>query len=200
MSSLSKTTKKTFTNILKRCSPSSLFPPRQQAPPAPGDWELNRGRVELRTLTGSEETDPEKAGFPSARQIAGLNRRVLCGDGQMSNETVHLISSREPQNAAGADLKKIKRAYWRIESDLHSRLDQILDEDRSRVRTPRAAHILGMFRRLAVSFAIAWTTQRTKQRKRTSTRYFLDHMRADNARRAFTLVTAKCPASWMAGK
>jgi len=156
--------------------------------------------VELRVVTGSEATDPEKTGFPSARQIVGLNRRVLCGDGKMSNETVHLISSLERQKASGDDLKKIKRAYWRIESDLHSRLDQVLDEDRSRVRTPKAAHVLGMFRRLAVSFAIPWTTERQKKHKRTSTRDFLDHLRMDNARRAFLLVTAKCPASWMAGK
>jgi predicted transposase YbfD/YdcC len=156
--------------------------------------------VELRAVTGSAATDPEQAGFPSARQIIGLNRRVLGADGRMSNETVHLISSLEPQKASSADLKKAKRTYWKIESDLHSRLDQILDEDRSRVRTPKAAHVLGMFRRLVVSFAIAWTTQRKKERKRTSTRFFLDHLRAHNARRAFHLVTAKSPASWMTGK
>jgi predicted transposase YbfD/YdcC len=156
--------------------------------------------VEWRVVSGAEATDPQKTGFPSARQIVGLNRRVLGGAGQMSNETVHLISSLEPQKASGDDLKKIKRAYWRIESDLHSRLDQILDEDRSRVRTPKAAHVLGMFRRLAVSFAIAWTTERQKKRKRTSTRDFLDHLRMHNARHAFHLVTAKSPLSWMTGK
>jgi predicted transposase YbfD/YdcC len=155
--------------------------------------------VELRAVTGSEATDPEQAGFPSARQIVGLNRRVL-GAGQMSNETVHLISSLEPQKASSDDLKKIKRAYWRIESDLHSRLDQILDEDRSRVRIPKAAHVLGMFRRLAVSFAIAWTTEKQKKRKRTSTRDFLDHLRINNARRAFHLLTAKDPVSWITSK
>lgn len=156
--------------------------------------------MELRTVVGSEETSPEQSGFPSARQIVCLNRRTLGDDGKMSNETVHLISSLEPQKASFQEIKKLKRSYWRIESDFHYRLDQILDEDRSRVRTPRAAHVLGMFRRLAVSLAISWTAERKKKCKRTSTRDFLDHLRAENARRAFDLVTAKSPASWKTGK
>jgi hypothetical protein len=151
--------------------------------------------VELRAALGSEPTDPAQVGFPSARQIVCLNRRVL-RDGRMSNETVHLISSLEPARACGNKLKQIKRDYWSIESDLHSRLDETLDEDRSRVRTPQAAFVLGMFRRLAVSFAIPWIAQRQKQRPRTSTRDFLDHLRAGNARRAFDLITSKSPTSW----
>ena len=178
------------------CWQSSLFLPRKPSPPAASDWELNRSRAELRTVTGSEETNPEQCGFPSARQIVGLNRRVLLKNGKMTNETVILISSLEPQEASAEDIKKIKRAYWRIESDLHYRLDGILDEDSSRVRTPKAAHVLGMFRRLAVSLAINWTAERKKKRKRTSTRDFQDHLRAENARRALDLVTAKSPKSW----
>jgi len=156
--------------------------------------------VELRTVTGSEETTPAQSGFPGARQIVALNRRVLGEDGKMSNETVHLISSLEPEATCAGDLKKIKRSYWKIESDLHYRLDEVLDEDRSRVRTPKAALVLGMFRRLALSLAITWTAQRKKTHKRTSTRYFLDHLRAQNGRRAFDLVTAKSPEAWKAGK
>lgn len=156
--------------------------------------------MELRTVTGSEQTTPEQSGFPCARQIVALNRRVLGKDGKMSNETVHLISSLDPEATCANELKFIKRAYWRIESDLHYRLDEILDEDRSRVRTPKAAHVLGMFRRLAVSLAITWTAQRKKTHKRTSTSYFLDHLRAQNGRRAFDLVTAKSPVAWKTGK
>jgi predicted transposase YbfD/YdcC len=156
--------------------------------------------VELRTVTGSEETNPEQCGFPSARQIVGLNRRVLDKNAKMTNEAVLLISSLEPQKALAEDIKKIKRAYWRIESDLHYRLDEILDEDSSRVRTPGAALVLGLFRRLAVSLAINWTAERKKKHKRTSTRDFQDHLRAENARRALDLVTAKSPTSWKNGK
>ncbi len=151
-------------------------------------------------MSGCEETTPGQAGFPCARQIVALNRRVLGGDGKMSNETVHLISSLEPDGASAGEIKAIKRSYWRIESDLHYRLDEVLDEDRSRVRTPKAAHVLGMFRRLVVSLAIAWTAERKKKHKRTSTRDLLDHLRAKNGRRAFDLVTAKSPEAWKTGK
>lgn len=114
----------------------------------------------------------------------------------MSNETVHLITSLEPEQASGEAIKKMKRDYWRIEAALHSRLDGALDEDRSRVRNPNAALVLGMFRRLAVSFAIPWLAHKHKTDKRASTRSLLDHLRAENARRAFDLLTARIPLSW----
>jgi len=174
---------------------SSLFPPREPAVPEPGDWELNRSRVEMRFISGCEPTDPEQAGFPSARQVASLTRLVLRKD-KTSKETVHLITSLEESKASGKDLKKIKRDYWAIESKLHYRLDNVLDEDRSRVRNPNAALVLGMFRRVVVSFAIPWSLEKKKTNKRTSTRNFLEHLNADNHRRAFELVTSKAPTAW----
>ena len=74
--------------------------------------------------------------------------------GKSSTETVYLISSHPVEALRAAELANLKRAYWKIESALHYRLDEVLDEDRSRVRTPKAAHLLGMFRRLTVSFAL----------------------------------------------
>ena len=152
--------------------------------------------MELRTVTGCQPTDPEEVAFPSARQIVALNRRVLRGDKKMSNETVHLITSLEPEKASGEAIKKMKRDYWKIESALHYRLDTVLDEDRSRVRHPKAALVLGMFRRLALSFAMPWIANKRIKNKRTSTRDFLEHLEAHNARRAFDLTTSKSPTSW----
>ena len=174
---------------------SSLFPPREPSVAGTGDFELNRGRVELRFISGCEPTDPQQAGFPSARQAASLTRLVLRED-KTSRETVHLITSLEAGRASGKDLKKIKRDYWGIESKLHYRLDNVLDEDRSRVKNPNAALVLGMFRRLVVSFAIPWSEEKKKTKKRTSTRNFLEHINADNHRRAFDLVTSKSPSAW----
>lgn len=173
----------------------SLFFPREPSVPGPGDLELNRGRVEMRFISGCEPTDPEQAGFPSARQVASLTRLILRED-KMSKETVHLITSLEAGQASGKDLKKIKRDYWGIESKLHYRLDNVLDEDRSRVRNPNAALVLGMFRRVVVSLAIPWSREKMKTNKRTSTRNFLEHLNADNHRRAFDLVTSKVPTAW----
>jgi predicted transposase YbfD/YdcC len=157
--------------------------------------ELNRGRVEMRFISGCEPTDPERVGFPSARQVASL-RRVVLREDKMSKESIHLITSLNENQASGEDLKKIKRDYWGIESKLHYRLDNVLDEDRSRVRNPNAALVLGMFRRMVVSFAIAWSLKKKKSNKRISTRHFLEHLNAENHRRAFDLVTSKHPSAW----
>jgi len=117
--------------------------------------------------------------------------------GRTSTESVYLISSRPIGELAAPTLAALKRAYWQIESTLHYRLDEVLEEDRSRVRSPRAAHVLGLFRRLTVSFAIPWLVARKKTHRRTSTRDFQDHLRADHARRAHLLVTAAAPTSWL---
>lgn len=159
------------------------------------DLEVNRGRVELRTVVASDATNPEQAGFTSARQIAYLRRRVTHADGKKSDEIVHLISSLEPGKASATDLKKIKRKYWGIESTIHYRLDDTLDEDRSRVRNRNSALVLGMFRRLAVSLAIPWIAEEKKKRKRTSTRDFFDYLKEEKGRRAFDLITSKKPTS-----
>ena len=144
----------------------------------------------------SQETTPETACFPGAQQIARLRRRVR-RNGKASTETVYLISSHPLAELPALDLAARKRGYWKIESTLHYRLDEVLEEDRSRVRTPRAAHVLGLFRRLTVSFALPWLAAHQQHRKRSSTRDFHDHLRADNARRAYLLVTSAQPTAWL---
>jgi predicted transposase YbfD/YdcC len=143
-----------------------------------------------------QDTTPESVCFPAAAQIAKLRRRVR-RDGKLTTETVHLISSVPTENLSASGLQSAKRDYWSIESALHYRLDEVLDEDKSRVRTPKAAHILGMFRRLAVSLAIPWLKKKKLTRKRASTRDFHDHMRATNGRHAHLLITANNPTSWL---
>lgn len=49
----------------------------------------------------------------------------------------------------------LKRSYWVIESRLHHCLDITLQEDFSRVRTPNAALVLGMIRRVVLSLSNA---------------------------------------------
>lgn len=117
--------------------------------------------------------------------------------GKVSTESVYLLSSRSPDSLPASELAALKRQYWSIESALHYRLDEVLEEDRSRVRTPKAAHLLGMFRRLAVSLTIPWLAQKKQTRRRASTRDFHEHLRASNARRAHQLVTAAAPTSWL---
>jgi hypothetical protein len=143
------------------------------------------------------EVTPEQVGFPGARLIARLKRRVR-RRGQKSTEIVYLISSLTLDQLTAAGWLKLKRGYWVIESRLHHPLDVSLDEDRSRVRHRNAALVLGLFRRLAVSVANAWLeTVRTPQ-TRWSVRRFQQRFahRDGGPARLRALVFAKSPVSW----
>jgi hypothetical protein len=138
---------------------------------------------------------PEEVGFAAATQIGRLRTRVR-GCGRKSQETRSLISSAEVERLNAEGLLDIKRGYWAIESSLHYRLDDTLEEDHSRVRSPRAARVLGMCRRLVVSFACAWPKEAQKQNCRLSTRDFQDHLKLHHVAAGFALITAKEPSAW----
>lgn len=147
------------------------------------------------------EVSPERVGFPGARLIARLRRRVR-RKGKKSTETVYLISSLTLEQLDALGWIKLKRGYWIIESRLHHALDVSLDEDRSRVRQANAALVLGMFRRLVVSVAQAAITKaQTPQTRWTVRRYQQQFGRRDGGpERLRALVFAKNPASWNLAK
>ena len=140
---------------------------------------------------------PEQVGFPGARLIARLKRRVR-RKGKKTTEIVYLISSLTLDQLDALGWIKLKRGYWVIESRLHHALDVSLDEDRSRVRNPNAALVLGMFRRLVVS--VAQTAVREVQTKKTrwSVRRYQQQFARRNGgpERLRALVFAKDPNSW----
>ena len=99
-----------------------------------------------------------------------------------------------------ASLLKLKRGYWTIESRLHHALDVTLAEDHSRVRNPKAAFALSLFRRLVVSFAQVWIEKCRKlnPRCRATTRKFQKRfLRRDGGpQRLQALIFSKSPVSW----
>jgi len=139
---------------------------------------------------------PEQVGFPGARLIARLRRRVR-RNGKKSTETVHLISSLTIEELNALGWIKLKRGYWVIESRLHHALDVSLDEDRSRVRNANAALVLGLFRRLVVSLAQAAISQVQTQKTRWSVRRYQQQFahRDGGPERLNALVFAKNPGS-----
>jgi hypothetical protein len=58
--------------------------------------------------------------------------------------------------------------------------------------------ILGMFRRMTLSFACAWLEDPLRRKGKLCTRDFLNHLNAEKARRAFALVTSLNPKAWNA--
>ena len=140
---------------------------------------------------------PERVGFPGARLIARLRRRVR-RHGQKTTETVYLISSLSLEQLDALGWLKLKRGYWVIESRLHQALDVSLDEDRSRVRHANAALVLGLFRRLVVSVAQRAIAQVQTPKTRWSVRRYQQQFahRDGGPERLHALVFAKNPNSW----
>ena len=140
---------------------------------------------------------PEQVGFPGARLIARLRTRVR-RKGKRTTELVYLITSLTLAQLNALGWLKLKRGYWVIEARLHHALDVSLDEDRSRVRNPKSALILGMFRRLCVS--VAQTAIRAVQTAKTRWsvhRYQQQFRHRDNgSQRLNSIVFAKSPAGW----
>lgn len=140
----------------------------------------------------------EEVGFAGATQIGKLRTRVR-GCARRVKETRYLITSASPEQLDAQGLLDTKRGYWAIESKLHTRLDEVLEEDKSRVRSGPAACILGMCRRLVVGVACEWLRREkgAKKHSRKSTRSFQEHLKAHSAARAFALITADNPTAWL---
>ena len=118
--------------------------------------------------------------------------------GKKTTETVYLISSLTLEQLDALGWIKLKRGYWVIESRLHHALDVSLDEDRSRVRNPNAALVLGMFRRLVVSVAQAAIQQVQTKKTRWSVRRYQQQFARRNGgpQRLRALIFANNPNSW----
>ena len=135
----------------------------------------------------------EQACFPGVEQAARLTRFVdRPGKKLPGIQTEWLITSRPmpAQTMCEAD-----RRYWGIENGLHLRLDVTAGEDRSRVRQPNSALNLAMIRRATISVAIHWI-QRCRNKRQATLQGFYDAMAANNARKAFSLVSASNP-TWL---
>jgi hypothetical protein len=99
-----------------------------------------------------------------------------------------------------AGFLKLKRGYWVIENRLHHALDITLREDHSRVRHPKAAFALSLFRRVVVSFAQVWLSEcrKVNHKSRATTRKFQQRFRRDDGgpERLRALMFTKSPISW----
>jgi hypothetical protein len=120
--------------------------------------------------------------------------------GHTTTETVYLISSLTLEQMDAAGFLKLKRGYWVIESKLHHALDVTLREDHSRVRHPKAAFALSLWRRVVVSFALVWLSEcrKVNPKSRTTTRKFQQRFRRQDGGldRLHALLFAKSPVSW----
>lgn len=128
--------------------------------------------------------------------VARLETRVK-RKGKWSREVVYLVSSFTLEELQAQGMLSIKRGYWVVESRLHHCLDITLCEDQSRVRTPRAARILGTIRRVVVSLANAAVNRARRKNPKTKCNTASFQKRFRSARggrqRLHSLVFAKSP-------
>jgi hypothetical protein len=114
-------------------------------------------------------------GFPHALQLARVDRERRLKNGKIEIETLWLISSLSPEQAAPERLLELARAYWGIENGTHRPLDTVSDEDRCRVRHPVAATVLGLLRRLLQGEARGWARGQPRARDRTFPTFLARH-------------------------
>jgi len=135
-------------------------------------------------------------GFPGARLAARLEIRVR-RQGKWSREVVYLLSSLTLEQLQAEGMLAFKRGYWVVESRLHHCLDISLQEDQSRVRTPRAARVLGTLRRVILSLANAAVdlARRRNPKTKANTKTFQQQFRSARGgrERLRALVFAKSP-------
>ncbi len=154
-------------------------------------------------MVDCQETTPEQAGFPGARTIARLKRRVR-RQGRKHTEIVYRISRLTWERLAALGFLQLKRGCWVIESRWHHRLDVVLDADRSRLSTPNSAGVLGLFGCCTVSLAWEWVAQQRilHPKSKASVRRFQKsfHRREGGPDRLQALIFSKSPVAWRFAK
>lgn len=119
--------------------------------------------------------------------------------GQWTREVVFLVSSLTLEQLEALGMLQLKRRYWVIESRLHHCLDITMQEDLSRVRTPHAALVLGMIRRvlLSLSNAAVDRARRTNPKSKSNTKRFQQSFRSARGgrERLHALIFAQNPAA-----
>lgn len=114
--------------------------------------------------------------------MASQAARLLRQTQGRQDEEVALITS-APVTVLPAMLwLQLNRKGWGIESGLHQRLDVSYNDDRCRVQSDNGIWVLGMFRRLANSLFVEWSTQQRRPEQVTTTTF--QTLMAENHRAA----------------
>ena len=109
-------------------------------------------------------------------------------------ETVALLTSAPPEELDAQTWLRLNRdGFGGIENGLHQRLDVSLDDDRCRVQSPNAMHVLGIFRRLGNSLFMEWRSRQHKPQYLMTSDFHTD-MDAEGHRRALIMITASNPS------
>jgi len=171
------------------CSPSSSRSPSRARWPGRGtsarsaitELDYSHGRIIRRSLWA---TTAEGIDFPHVTRAARIRRDGYDLDGTLiSKEIVHAVTSLDAKRASAADLAKIARGQWGIES-VHWLRDTTYAEDASTGYTGNGPQVIATLRNLAISLLhLAGVTEITRSLQaigRDRTR-LLDYLPLSNA-------------------
>jgi len=125
--------------------------------------------------------------------LASQAARLLRQTQGRKDEEVALITSAPPALLPAMLWLLLNRKAWGIESGLHQRLDVSYNDDRCRVQSDNAMWILGMFRRIANSLFVQWSTQQRRPEHVTTTS-FQTRMAENHRAAAMRLILCKRPS------
>ena len=89
--------------------------------------------------------------WPGAQQVCQLRRTTTRG-GRTTTDIQYAITSVDRSHVDAAGLLSWWRGHWGIENKVHWVRDETFGEDRCRIRTKSAPHILSTIRNLAMNW------------------------------------------------
>jgi predicted transposase YbfD/YdcC len=129
----------------------AVFDAIQQDCPRDPDYselDVSHGRIIRRSIW---VTDAGEISFPHVSRVARIRRDGYDASGaQVSKEIVHAVTSLDEDQATAADLAKLARGQWGIES-VHWLRDTVWDEDANTGYAGNGPQAMAALRNLAVS-------------------------------------------------
>jgi predicted transposase YbfD/YdcC len=144
--------------------------PWEGLPVAAATTEVNRGRIETRTIRVLPA--PEGTGFPYTRQAVLIERYVTIkknGRWVLRNcEAVLYVTSLDAAQASPQDLLAYVRGHWKVEH-LHWLRDVVWREDKSLIRTGNAPQVMSALINLVITlFRLQGVTKITGETRRNA--------------------------------
>jgi predicted transposase YbfD/YdcC len=128
--------------------------------PAPTDFRTSQqvnkghGRIEKRTLTVSSLL-ADTSVWPGVAQVFKLRQTATTLQGEpLWDEVVYGLTSLTAAEASPADLLRLRRQHWAIESELHYRRDVTLGEDACHCKHPCFAQALATLNNLVIALLL----------------------------------------------
>ena len=112
------------------------------------------GRIDEREITVSSQLN-DFLDWPFIKQVFMLKRRVTdIKTGDVRKRVVYGVTSLARDKVAPNELLTLIRSYWGIENGLHYRRDVTLLEDRTRITSKKAGHVMACINNLVLGLLI----------------------------------------------